>query len=1100
MYPQEKVRKRTQIRMSLNNKTVNISTSSLHWHCLSGYQNHILTADIHNWLDLDDNPKAELIKSNMVRKIYRVELKEMQVFVKVYTAASLREFLKWHLRPCPAKVEFQNLQTAKLKLLPVPQPLAWACSAKFTRPCAILVIKSLAPCVSLDELLKQETDLLIHKPQANQSQDDKSQNTSAQEAKLPLVASSLSDTLSAAARAIALMHHNAIVHNDLHTGNILLVANSAQIDDTVGMVDTDNTANAASANTHTAPTDATNVVYSAYITDLRHISHVRSYLNRPQLCSPWQLRNLAVISASLKSRVAPELLYNFLKTYLVSLQRHHKWTEQEFAYYWQELMQNMDLYLRDFVIRRDRRAMANTKYSSPVRLTEGYSGYVFLQAKNPITICPASKLTFSREDWLHTLAQPGALPTCENTAVAAANNITASGCVLKQGNQNTVIARLLTIGKYTIQTVIKHSLVPHNLHFLSQTFGQPRAISQWRKAHMLINRKIPTAWPLAALVHRKFGIPTDSLFLCEYIDNGYTLYECMTNPQLLNVLQRRELVDKLAKLLAGIHHWDFYHRDCKPSNVVVQLIPCPQDDNSRLELFLVDLDGIKLCGWYYFFRLFPRMRYARKGGWFYRLYHQTNRHLAITRLARATRGIKGVSSTDKMRVFGNYLRLIDAPQTKSKELRHRLWRKIDRKIERKIVKKTCENIPKNCRKCQKSAENVEKMPEKNGNIDNIGRLGKISLSRYEFRNILIVKPSSLGDIVRTLPFLPVLREKYPKSRISWLVRPIFADLLRDNPYIDEIIEFDRKYFGKIFRNYAATRDFFKFLHQLRKRHFDLVIDAQGLFRSGFIAFATGSPVRLGFARAREMASMFYNYKVNLPGELEHFVDTCWRLMRPLGLYDKPKRFVLPVNDEHQRQAVQLLRKQGIMDDEPYFVILPGGTVAEKRWSAHNFAQLAAKLSAKYHYPVVLLGNGQIEHEIALEIMQLAPNIVSSAKGGIKTDVRTITTNGGAAGIINLVGKTSVQQMIAIIGKAKMVIGNDSGPLHIAAAMGVGLVALYGPTNPCVVGPYGYMGSVIEAGRNVERTGRYSSKEEHNINSITVEQVFEKVEAVLESSL
>ncbi len=344
-----------------------------------------------------------------------------------------------------------------------------------------------------------------------------------------------------------------------------------------------------------------------------------------------------------------------------------------------------------------------------------------------------------------------------------------------------------------------------------------------------------------------------------------------------------------------------------------------------------------------------------------------------------------------------------------------------------------------------------------------------SLKDRNFSNILIIKPSSLGDVVRCLPILAALRQRYPQAHISWLVRPDCAAILTHIPELDEIIEFDRKKFGKMAASFSALRDFITFLRHLRRKKFDLILDLQGLFRSGFLAFASGAPIRIGFAHARELAPLFYTHRIKIPQEREHVVISNWRFMDYLGLGQLENRYPLPVDPAAAQSAQLIFRENGLPPDHPYIVMLIGGTEPRKRWPAKSFADLAQSIQIKYDIPSILLGAGSEELAIANQIIDL-----SKVK------------------ILNLVSRTSLQQLIAIVKKARLVVGNDSGPLHVAAAAEVPVIGLYGPTNPAVVGPYGHLSDVIQAGDSHPGTVRYSYEPQHRIENITVQQVLDKI--------
>jgi heptosyltransferase I len=350
------------------------------------------------------------------------------------------------------------------------------------------------------------------------------------------------------------------------------------------------------------------------------------------------------------------------------------------------------------------------------------------------------------------------------------------------------------------------------------------------------------------------------------------------------------------------------------------------------------------------------------------------------------------------------------------------------------------------------------------------------IKNKEFKRILILKPSSLGDVVRCLPILHGLREKYPNARISWLLRPDCAELLKTSTLLNEIIEFDRKYYGKIGRNLAATRSFAKFLTRIARQSFDLVLDLQGLFRSGFISFCTAAKIRMGFANAREFAPCFYTHRIVSNSRREHIVDSYWRFAHALGFGHLRKVFDLPILSSDQEYAHNLLKNNDINDNSPYFVLLPGGSSPLKRWPPQLFAALANHIEKRYDIPVVLLGYGDEEYRLASQIADQADNRVC-----------------------NLVNKTSLLQSVAVLKSAALVVGNDSGPLHIAAALDIPVIGLYGPTDPAVVGPYGRRQAVIDPDPNLPRTKRYSQSQSHRIENISVDRVMADVVKVFRDS-
>lgn len=310
------------------------------------------------------------------------------------------------------------------------------------------------------------------------------------------------------------------------------------------------------------------------------------------------------------------------------------------------------------------------------------------------------------------------------------------------------------------------------------------------------------------------------------------------------------------------------------------------------------------------------------------------------------------------------------------------------------------------------------------------------LRSREFARILLIKPSSLGDIVHALPVLRALRRSYTHAHIAWLVGESFEALIRSHPDLDETIPFARKRFGKLGRSSGATRDFLRFVRELRNRRFDLVIDLQGLFRSGFLARATGAPVRIGFADAREAAWLFYTHRLPKPTADMHAVDRNLQALQLLGLDAGPITFDLAVTEQERAEAKRLLADSGVADGEPFVAILPGARWETKRWPAERFIEVTEHLASHSNARVVLLG-GPDERE-------LCERIASNC-------------NPPPA---NLAGRTSMRQLIALIEQASVVLCHDSGPMHLAAALNRPMVSILGPTNAARTGPYGRFDTVV----------------------------------------
>jgi lipopolysaccharide heptosyltransferase I len=294
------------------------------------------------------------------------------------------------------------------------------------------------------------------------------------------------------------------------------------------------------------------------------------------------------------------------------------------------------------------------------------------------------------------------------------------------------------------------------------------------------------------------------------------------------------------------------------------------------------------------------------------------------------------------------------------------------------------------------------------------------------RRVLIIKPSAIGDVVHTLPVLNLVRRRWPDAHIAWLVTPACAGLLDGHPQLNEVIRFERRRFGAGWRSPAAAMGLFRFARDLRARKFDLVIDLQGLFRSGWLAWQTKAPVRVGFANAREMAPLFYTHRVPIESVEQHAIDRYLAVTDALGCGREPVEFRFATTDA-ERQTVAALLK----DESPYAVLLPGTNWETKRWPVEHFAALVQPLRERFGLRTVVAG--------------------AAGDGPLAAQV---------SDALDLTGATSLGETVALLERASVVVANDSGPMHVAAALGRPLVTPYGPTSPVRTGPYRRLDTVI----------------------------------------
>ncbi|MBI5097897.1 MAG: lipopolysaccharide heptosyltransferase I [Nitrospirae bacterium] len=351
--------------------------------------------------------------------------------------------------------------------------------------------------------------------------------------------------------------------------------------------------------------------------------------------------------------------------------------------------------------------------------------------------------------------------------------------------------------------------------------------------------------------------------------------------------------------------------------------------------------------------------------------------------------------------------------------------------------------------------------------------------------ILVIKPSSLGDVVHALPFLKAVKDSLPDAKIDWVISKNLKGLIEDNPLIHEVIIFDKDSWKNI-RNLTGTiNEISLFKKTLKEKRYDMVVDLQGLLRSGIVTHYTPADTKIGFADAREGSSFFYNRKISVNGTV-HAVDKCLEIAKAIGARISKVEFPLKI-DETSKDRIKKL----IGDVSEYIVVVPSARWVTKRWPVEYFAQLITKLPI----PCVITG-GKGDREIAQEIIERAQNIEHRTRNAdnpseLKTQNSKLKTQ-----ILNLAGRTNLKELVALIAGSKVVLSNDSGPMHIAAALDKPIVALFGPTDPVKTGPYGWQKNknlkVLTSGVSCSPCFRKKCKNFTCMNMINVEKVFNAI--------
>jgi heptosyltransferase I len=330
------------------------------------------------------------------------------------------------------------------------------------------------------------------------------------------------------------------------------------------------------------------------------------------------------------------------------------------------------------------------------------------------------------------------------------------------------------------------------------------------------------------------------------------------------------------------------------------------------------------------------------------------------------------------------------------------------------------------------------------------------LRSRDFSKILLIKLSAVGDVAHTLPTLNKLRRRYPRAQLDWLVTPAIGELLRHHPAIDNVIDFMRDANAP---TWTALAGYARLAAKLRKARYDLVIDLHGQSRTALLTFATGTPVRVGFDKerpevwansrkvtdsfrkhawhgAREGAWLAYTHHIPLPTLDVHVIDHYLSVGKLLGFDMGPADFSFCIPQAAHDRIDALLRQHDI-GNKQFVVIAPRGNWETKRWPDEKSADVARNFLQR-GYAVVVVGAPRERH-VGANIARLAP------------------------GIVDLTGETSISELAALISRAAICIAHDSGPLHLAVALGRPVVALFGPSDTTWAGPYHRENAVARSG-------------------------------------
>ena len=286
----------------------------------------------------------------------------------------------------------------------------------------------------------------------------------------------------------------------------------------------------------------------------------------------------------------------------------------------------------------------------------------------------------------------------------------------------------------------------------------------------------------------------------------------------------------------------------------------------------------------------------------------------------------------------------------------------------------------------------------------------------QYRRILISRTDRIGDVLLSTPVIKALRDKFPQAYISMMVTPYAKDIIEGNPYLDEVVIYDKD--GK----HKSWLRSLKFVSKLKKKKFDLAIILHPTNRVHLLTFLASIPVRLGYKRKFGFLLNFgkkHEKQLGLKHEAEYNLD----LVSDLGVTGNCGDLFVPIKQESEQYVEELFKKEGINRTDKILAINPGASCVSKIWPAERFAKVAEILAKLYNFKIVILSGPKDMH--------LADKIADEIKD--KT--------------INLAGKISVSQLVSILKRCALFISNDSGPVHIASALGTPVISIFGRNQP-----------------------------------------------------
>ncbi|RZB35261.1 MAG: heptosyltransferase I [Desulfobacteraceae bacterium Eth-SRB1] len=341
-------------------------------------------------------------------------------------------------------------------------------------------------------------------------------------------------------------------------------------------------------------------------------------------------------------------------------------------------------------------------------------------------------------------------------------------------------------------------------------------------------------------------------------------------------------------------------------------------------------------------------------------------------------------------------------------------------------------------------------------------------------NILIVKLSAIGDVIHTLPVLNAVRKQYPDAHITWLVEEAASSLIEGHTALNRVLVSKRKSWIKGIAGHSYLdniREACSFIKELRDTKYDIILDFQALLKSGILIGLAKGKRKIGFDKGmdhQEHSYIFLNERVP-PVDMEtHALTRGMMLLKAIGISSNHIEYNIYISDQDRKKADDLLRQNEEKEYKLLAAINPVAKWETKLWDNAKFAKLADSLIEQYNARLFFTGSAE-DRELILDI-------ISRMK----------------CKAYNLAGMTSLKTLTAVYKETDFVVSTDTGPMHLAAAVGTPVVALFGPTAPWRTGPFGAGHQIIRAGLECSPCFKRQCKTIDCMKQISVKQVLNGV--------